>query len=391
MEHSPGVTLREIEPLDADWWRRIKGPTAHARGLPNVYYLSDHVLEHERRRLFFKTWCLAGRVSELPVIGAAVPIEVAGQPLIMIRVAEQQVSVFHNVCPHRGARLVSDYCELGASLVCPYHAWTYALDGQLKSRPHFGGPGVHDTTGGDSGGTISLAEVRSRTWFDWVFVDLSGLAPDFDQHLQPVLRRLSDFPLDQFDYYDSLRCEFAANWKLVAENYFDVYHVFRVHPDLNRMYGGPRTSNHIDGILLYNEYFASTQDRGGGLPEPDGLPESWSRRVLFGNLFPNLGISVYPSSVYLVEFVPLAPDRTAMQMHFYFARDAVGNAATEQGRASVLAWWRELNGEDEQVCELLQLGRQSSAYPGGRLAPHWDRATQHFARLIAEALHGDTQ
>ena len=372
--------------LDDDWWRRIRGPIEQARGLPNSFYWSESLLQRERAHLFSRTWCFAGRASSVAAPGDARPVEVAGHPLILLRDKQGGIRVFHNVCPHRGARVLTQSCQSKSSLICPYHAWTYELDGRLKSRPHYDGPGRHDAVGANGENPVGLFEVRAEVWFDWVFVDLSGQCAPFSEQMQPVLHRLADFPLDEFSHYRTLRFEFNANWKLVAENFFDVYHVFRVHPDLNRIYGGPRTSNQTDGVLMFNEYFAPPDDRGGGLPEPDNLPDTWSQRVFFGNLFPNLGISAYPSSVYLAEFIPLAPDRTAMEMHFYFSggRDAAADVAA--GREQVLQWWTELNAEDEGVCELLQLGRKSPAYPGGRLAPHWDRATQYFARLIAESL-----
>ena len=122
-----------------------------------------------------------------------------------------------------------------------------------------------------------------------------------------MLERLEHFPLKEFRYCETLRCEFAANWKLVAENHFDVYHVFRVHPELDRVFSGPRTSHEIDGVLMFNEYFADDSDRSGGLPDPPGLPVSWSNRVFYGNLFPNLGVSAYPASVLIAEFVAPRP------------------------------------------------------------------------------------
>ena len=372
--------------LDDDWWQRIAGPTDRARGLPNHYYWSEDVLYREQSHLFGRTWCFAGRAGAVPAPGDARPVEVAGQPLFLVRDESERVRVFHNVCPHRGARLVSEARTARKRLVCPYHAWTYGLDGRLVSRPHYDGPGQHASGAGPECDPISLVEVRSHTWFDWVFVDLSGECAPFARHMRPLLERLEHFPLSEFRHRETLRCEFASNWKLVAENHFDVYHVFRVHPDLNRVYRGPRTNHEIDGVLMFNEYFADASDRSGGLQNPPGLPASWSDRVFYGNLFPNLGVSAYASSVMMAEFVPLAPDRTAMEMHFYFSGDDNEDAEIASGRDQVLAWWRALNAEDEAVCELMQLGRRSAAYSGGRLAPHWDRVTQHFARMVAESL-----
>ena len=372
--------------LGEDWWRRIQGPTEHARGLPNEAYGSEAVHRLEQRRLFARTWCFAGRASSVPAIGDVAPVEVAGLPLFMARGTDGEVRVFHNVCPHRGARLVPKCQRAKRSLVCPYHAWTYELDGRLRNRPHFDGPGRHDEGQGCVDEPVALFGVRSQRWFDWVFVDLSGEAAEFHEHMRPVLEKFGEFPLDGFAFNQTLRCEFKANWKLVAENFFDVYHVFKVHPELDRMCGGPRTSPSIDGVLLYNEYYAQSNARGGGLPEIGSLDDRWGGRCLFANLYPNLGIAFYPTNVFLVEFIPLSAGTTMMEMHFYFVANAELTPDIETARETLLAWWRHLNAEDEGICELLQLGRVSPAYPGGRLAPHWDRGTQHFARLVAQAI-----
>lgn len=380
-------TINTIE-FGADWWRRIRGPTEHARGLPNEVYVSGEVFELEKHRLFGRTWCFAGRASAIANRGDVIPVEVAGVPLFLVRDSNDQIRAFHNVCPHRGARLIAGPTRTNRNLVCPYHAWTYQLDGRLKNRPHFAGHGCHDDGSSESADPVTLFRVRTHRWHDWVFVDLSDEAPDFEAHMAPALECLTHFPLDAFVYERTIRSEFKANWKLVAENFLDVYHVFKVHPDLDRIYRGPRTSAHTNGAVMYNEYFATSDDRGGDLPPPDGLPDTWEGRCFFSNIYPNLGLAAYPSNVYLVEFIPVSAAHTVMEMHFYFV-DGDETPAIAEGRKQLLKWWTDLNAEDEGVCELLQLGRQSPAYPGGRLSPHWDRGTQHFARLIAEALSSE--
>ena len=371
--------------FSSEWWERIRGPTEQARGLPNEVYVSHEVFELEKHQLFGRTWCFAARASALPNRGDVLPVEVAGLPLFLVRDESDRINAFHNVCPHRGARLVSVAQQARGSIVCPYHAWTYELCGGLKNRPHYAGHGRHDEGISGSGDPVSLFRVRTHQWHDWIFVDVSGKADSFETHMAPALARLADFPLHEFVYHRTLDCEFNANWKLVAENFFDVYHVFKVHPDLNRIYHGPRTSAHTQGVVMYNEYIASTPDRGGALPHPADLPDNWDKRCFFSNIYPNLGLAVYPSNVYLVEFVPVSSSRTIMKMHFYFL-DEEETPAFVAAREQLFEWWSALNAEDEGICELLQLGRQSPAYPGGRLSPHWDRCTQHFARLVAEAI-----
>ncbi|MGY8996344.1 MAG: aromatic ring-hydroxylating oxygenase subunit alpha, partial [Alphaproteobacteria bacterium] len=154
-----------------------------ARGLPNAAFTDEDFLKLEQKYLFARTWVFAGQASELPDVGDVRPVSVAGRPVILVRGRDGAVRAFHNVCPHRGARLIVEDVDGVAMMACPYHAWTYALDGKLKSRPHFYKPDCHDTQGDDN---VSLFEVRCETWHDWIFVNLDGEAEAFDDHIAPV-------------------------------------------------------------------------------------------------------------------------------------------------------------------------------------------------------------
>ena len=209
--------------------------TAEVRGLPNEAFTTDAFLSLEYRTLFKRSWVFAGRASAIANPGDVEPVEIAGSSLFMVRDTDQKIRVFHNVCPHRGARLVIESMQGAPSLTCPYHAWSYELDGDLKGRPHFHGPNQHDrgnAEGENAMDRVCLFEVRSSLWHDWVFVNLDGVAQPFDDYLAPIHSHLDGWDLSQFRFARHDRFEFRCNWKLAAENFSDYYHNFKVHPDM---------------------------------------------------------------------------------------------------------------------------------------------------------------
>jgi len=213
---------------------RLDGPPEKARGLPNETFTSQAFFEVEQQTLFTRCWSFAAVASELPEVGDVRPVEVAGQPLLLIRGADRQIRVFHNVCPHRGAKLIDEPANVEKALTCVYHAWSYGLDGRLRARPHYGGPGRHDSGRADSTESVCLFPVRSHTWYDWVFVNLDGKAPTFESYLGEASAHFDGYDLSAPRRERRISVEFACNWKLGYENACDYYHVFRVHPSLDR-------------------------------------------------------------------------------------------------------------------------------------------------------------
>ena len=140
--------------------------TGQTRGLPNAAFTTDEFLNLENQRLFAGSWILAGIASEIPNRGDVQPVDVGGRSLILTRDNNAEIRVFQNVCPHRGARLVDDRVDGTNALICPYHSWTFELDGRLQGRPHYFGPGKHDR-GDTSNDPICLFEVCSHIWCDW--------------------------------------------------------------------------------------------------------------------------------------------------------------------------------------------------------------------------------
>ena len=155
-------------PVSDEIVKALGRETEFARGLPNEAFTSQAFLDLENRYVFSRSWVFAGPASDVADRGDVKPVDVAGRPLFMVRGRDDEIRVFQNVCPHRGTRLVTEEMRRTSVLTCPYHAWSYGLDGALVARPHYHGPDKHDR--GNNGGNdrVCLFEVRSATWHDWV-------------------------------------------------------------------------------------------------------------------------------------------------------------------------------------------------------------------------------
>lgn len=375
-------------------FKQLARDTGEGRGLPNHAFTSDAFLELENTLLFPRSWLLAGTGSDVPNVGDAALAEFGADSLILLHGSDEQIRVFHNVCPHRGARLLDEPMRAANALTCPYHAWSFDLDGNLKGRPHYDGPGRHDHGQEQGNERVCLFEVRSHQWGDWIFVNLDGQAVAFETEMEAILRRFDGYPLHEFRCAHRQSFEFACNWKLAVENYNDVYHVFKIHPALDKMHvASDRYPMTVDGRHLCNGYSfegpgrgLTVDEDGPALPTLTHLKDDDRNRMQWATLFPNTAINIYPSNLQLIRFLPKGPHRTQMQMWFYFVGDAATDETTREAREALYREWANLNAEDEDVCRRMQLGRGCNAYDGGRFAPYWDSGTLHFHREVAKAV-----
>ena len=374
--------------VGADALARLDAPLDEAAGLPNAAFTSDAFFALEQTRLFARTWVLAGFDHDIPDAGDIVPVEVAGAPIILLRSADGAVRGFHNVCRHRGTRLVSAPCAGRRDIVCPYHAWTYDLDGQLVARPYFAGKEAAEQDLPATPG-IALAPVRIAQWLDMIFVDLSGRAAPLADHLAPVTARLDGYDLSMIGHAGCLAFDVAANWKFACENFIETYHVFAAHPKLARF--APmktRGAGDYEAGCFFNEYRfpAPEAGRGADLPHYPGLADDKKNRGAWFLLFPNLGIELWPDQFTLFRVTPEAPDRTREEIHVYLMGDAAASPAYADARNDMFEMWRALNAEDVGLLELLQAGRRSPGYDGGLYSPAWEAPVRQFARLVVQSI-----
>lgn len=364
---------------------RICQPTGTGTGLPNAAFTDPDFLALENKLLFPRTWTLAGYCHELAEPGDAVPVEVAGVPLILLRTRKTgDIADFQNVCRHRGTQLLSKPCKGAAALACPYHGWTYSLEGKLLKRPLFEGRDGH---GAET--DLHLFAVRTALWHDLIFVNLDGRAPAFEDYIAPLEKRSTGYNLGSLRHAGTLTWEINANWKFIHENFADSYHVPWCHPSLEEWKPAITHIASTDGPVLINGNSIPEKkqgERSGGLPPFPGMSDTAAGRAAFFYMFPSLDLNIYPEQAAVFKLTPLSPDRTFERIDLYLAPEAF-ESRFDAARAEMFEVWTALNAEDIGIVEAQQKGRAATAFDGGVLSPYWDSPASHyFAKLIAEAM-----
>ena len=362
--------------LGAEHLSAFETPGAVACGLPGAAYTSEAFLALENERIFADSWVFAGFAHEIPGAGDVTPTTVAGQPVLLVRDAERRIRAFHNVCRHRNLKLVDTSGNVGRAIRCPYHSWTYGLDGALHIAPYFGGREPRAAPAGFDRARHGLLPVRSVTWHDWVFVNLNGAAPSFADFVAPLQGRLEGVDLTRMHHLATIDVgEVRANWKLLMENFIEPYHVQFVHATTTEQPLVDHYTVNEPGCLGCAVDVSATASRDDTL--------SADSRYL--TLFPNFALGLYiPDQVGVHLDVPLAPDRTLQRRAIY----SLGPEPASSERAEQLVrLWRDVHLEDVEMCERLQKGRVSdAAAAGGVLSPVWEDSVRSFQELVLERL-----
>jgi len=364
--------------LGAEHLSAFETPGAVACGLPGAAYTSEAFLALENERIFADSWVFAGFAHELSRPGDITPVTVAGRPLLLVRDPELRVRAFHNVCRHRNLKLVDTPGNVGRAIRCPYHSWTYGLDGVLHVTPYFGGREPRAVPPGFDRGRHGLVPVRSETWHDWIFVNLSGSAPPLDEFVAPLRNRLEGVDLSRARHVVTIDFgEVAANWKLIVENFIEPYHVQFVHATTTEQ-------------PLIDHYTVSDRGCLGCAVDVSGeatREDTLAADSRYLTLFPNFVFGLYlPDEIGVQLNVPLAPDRTVQRRAIY--RLGPESRLESDARAEELTkLWRGVHAEDHAMLERLQQGRVSEvAAGGGVLSPVWEEAVRSFQERVVSAL-----
>lgn len=336
--------------------------TSHAAS--GRFYTDESLYELEQERVFGRSWLFVCHVTQVPERGDYLVREVADESLMIIRDRDDEVRVFYNVCQHRGHQLVSSDGHTPNVVVCPYHAWSYALDGTLRSAPKM-------RQVPEFCRDVRLADVRTEIVGGFVFVNLDEdaaaldvVAPQFRQNLLSMVGECDELQLVKTKRYD-----IAANWKIVTENFLEAYHVEfsgPAHQALATIIDTATYESVIDGLTI--EYTAA-----GG--DPETLPYSCNDEEAFTSargkpfhqlfLYPNMTFSVFPGTnmLFVFNMCPAGPGRCAEEI-LYFALDDELSEPSTTAEAYVSS---QLNLEDVAIVESVQKGLRSRGYTPGRL------------------------
>ena len=371
----------------------VHQPIAQASGLPNAAYDDPNLFAYERDNVLGKNWAGLLFASELPKNGFAKPVDFMGLPLAVMRNREGELKVFHNVCSHRGMILLREETEVEGMVRCPYHSWTYDLNGNLKGTPHIGGVGKHSAAGFVCE-KHGLRGIRSSIWNDIVFINLSGDAQPFSDFISPLEQRWAEFTGEEgFSNLKiaptgtSMELTVNANWKLAVENYCEAYHLPWVHPSLNTYSPLDQHYNLIvnDDMSGQGSYSYNLSDIAGtSLPQFKDWPADKIRQAEYVSLYPNILLGVQADHVFSIILMPQSNHCTLEKLQLaYIGPEATGDEYAAC-RSSVLESWKVVFGEDVFAVEGMQKGRKSPAYQGGVFSPVLDGPTHHFHQWVAK-------
>jgi choline monooxygenase len=374
--------------------------------IPDAYTSAAfHALELDR--VYGRSWVAVCVTDELPEPGSYLVVEVAGRSVVVCRNRAGELRAHHNVCRHRGAQLL-DPGERGRVerfFQCPYHAWAYDLDGTCLGTPLFtpqaGVPedqrGAFDMSGvtGFDKGEHGLYPIRASSWGGLVFVCLDPEAPSLEDELGDLPARLSEHRLDEHRLLRRVEYEIEANWKLVAENFMEYYHLPWVHPGLVKV--SPLKHHYRwQGTGMYMGFcttpIAANTDDGGwhGLPALSTLDDDDRVSARFAWLFPNVAVNVLPNHSFLMLVQPTEAGRT-QEVTYLLAHpeciDAAGDALDEE-IGSLLRFWDEVNREDIGIVERVQRGLSNPAYTGGRMCYRFEESVHRFQNMVVDRMLG---
>jgi choline monooxygenase len=348
-------------------------PLEEAYTIPSAWYVDERMEDLEREHVFGGNWIAVGRVDEVAEPGAFFTTAVAGEPLVVVRGNDGELRAFYNVCRHHAAAVVNVPCGIAQHLRCPYHGWTYGLDGSLKGAPEFGGVCNFDRT------QNGLVPVRAAAWEKFVFVTLDEDAPPLATFLGDLQPRIASLSLDKIHFFERKIYTLACNWKVYVDNYLDGgYHVPHLHKGLNSVLDYKEyTIENGEHYCLQSSPMVSSEEHASFTATRAG------ERAYYYWLYPNFMINVYEGVMDTNLVLPVAPDRCLVQFDFYFSD--VSESRKEHNANSVAVSDR-IQDEDVDICESVQRGLRSRAYGAGRLSVRREAGEHLFHRLLAKDL-----
>jgi Rieske 2Fe-2S family protein len=370
------------------------------RSLPSGYYRSEEIFALEKEKIFCREWFCAAREEQIPAPGDVLVLSVLGESVIVARTKEGEIKAHYNVCRHRGSRLLPEPGELipediklnggvlGANGIrCPYHMWTYALDGKLLNAPY--------TKEGEGfcKADFSLYAVGVEVWGGFVFLNLTPEAAAREGRtlrsaFGDAMERVKRYPLGELRAAKRIEYEVAANWKIILENYNECYHCGAVHPEL------------CDVVPAFKQQGGAALEWERGIPHKEGaVTFTWTgktNRAAFPGLdddekvrhkgeliYPNMMLSLACEHVAAFTLWPKAPDRTAVICDFLFHPEEMKKTDFAPGDA--IEFWDLVNRQDWEICKRVQQGVQARVHEFGYYAPMEDMSLD-IRRYVMERL-----
>jgi len=356
-----------------------------ARTLPGEYFTSPVIHAEELEKIFLRRWICVGRADRIANPGEWFVQEIGKESVIVLRDKTGGYRAYFNVCRHRGTRICEEHSgRFSETIQCPYHAWTYSLDGRL-----IGAPSTNDLPGFDKA-EWPLFPVAVATWEGFLFINLAAEPEPFDQAWNPLLGRFARFNLPNLKVHRTIEYDVKSNWKLLFQNYSECYHCGPVHPALTKL--TPPTSGENDltegpftgGFMVINRGHESLTMSGNSCGVTVGeLPDEDMNRVYYYAIFPNMLLSLHPDYVMFHTLWPKGTDRTQIFCSWLFHPATLGDPTFDPEDG--VEFWDMTNRQDWHICEQSQRGVESRAYVPGPYSKRESLSVQ-FDREVLRSL-----
>ncbi|HEY2018294.1 MAG TPA: SRPBCC family protein [Bryobacteraceae bacterium] len=343
---------------------------SRAATIPARWYTDPAMLEAEHRSVFGGTWQAVGHASSVAAPGSYLACEITGEPVLVTRGKDGRLRAFSNVCRHRGSLLATGSGE--ASVIrCPYHAWTYSLEGSLLGQPEFEGVEDWDRS------QVCLPRFQVETWGPFVFVNLDPKAVPLAEVLGAIPTEIAQIgcPLDRLKFSYRRDYTIECNWKVYIDNYLEGYHLPAAHPGLFRELD--YAQYRVDTFRHYSSQIAPIRAASGSGSRRYEFGDS-TRSALYYWIFPNFMLNVYPDNLSSNIILPMGPERTLTIFEWFAWGGEVAQATID--------FSDEIQREDIRICESVERGLRSRNYNQGRFSVKRENGVHHFHGLLNEYL-----
>ena len=361
--------LRPLDDVLADFDASL--PLDKALTIPGSWYTDPRVYDAEKRSVFGRTWQVACRAAQVESAGQYVTTQIGDEPIVVVRGNDGVLRAFFNVCRHHAAAVMTEPSGCAERLRCPYHGWTYGLDGELRATPEL------DEVRNFDRKQNGLVPVRVETWESFVFVCLSDEEPSRSpHHLGALAPQIAPLGLTKLHFAERREYELACNWKVFVDNYLDGgYHVPYLHRGLSSILSFKDYS--IENFARFCLQSSPIDPEGG-----EAMTASVrSGQALYYWLYPNFMLNWYEGYLDTNLVIPLGIDRVKVVFDFYFADVSPGAAAARNKKSMDVS--ERIQDEDHAICESVQRGLGSRAYRAGRLSVRREAGENLFHRLLA--------
>lgn len=345
--------------------------------LPARAYTDPEVLEQERERIFSKYWKYVGGVSQVAEPGEFITTSIAGYEIMVLRGDDGEIRAFHNVCPHRGSKILGEDCGQTEKLQCPYHAWTFDFEGDLQLAPSMDDDLIDFEESG-------LQPVHVETWGPWIFVNVDPDPIPFSEQVGSLPERIEKYNLDSLNLLKSVEYELDANWKVVIDNALECYHCAPNHKSLINIFDMDDYSYEMFDYFSIQRGAIDENRTQYYLDDEEaidvGPPGKRSRFQLF---WPDFMINHFPGPDNAIVFriEPVDHETTRNRFDFYLEGDEIGEEHEE-----LIEWAMEIQEEDTDLISRNYEGLKTGAFQQGPISKEQEPAVIHFHSLLDEHL-----